>query len=237
MGFLRRKYEQIKVLKQKLDVSETIKRAQYPIILAPFFGTPIPIMVRELTQAQIIACGNFSLIETFRDKIERQQNKKQFDILAAAEYAEKQHLICSKALIKPTYNEIIEMITDKSIVDAKSKIDELKEKLKETPRGEERTSLEKELDSLRVWTDLILPEDFMAVVMSYALGIDKSDIKELTSETLLRAAILAELGHNDPSDHIDGKFTAFMRDDINTRAWMILFDERQKNKKGPKHGG
>ena len=49
---------------------------------------------------------------------------------------------------------------------------------------------------------------------------------------LLEAAILAERGHNNPADHIHGIFTDFMKDDINKRAWILLTEEREKNKNG-----
>jgi len=199
--------------------------------MAPFFGTPVPVMLRELTQAQIMACGSFSLIETFKDKIERQQKSDNLDLDTVIEYSEKHNEICKRALLKPTYDEIIEMITDTKIEEARNKLKELKERIKETPRGEERTKIEHEIDSLRVWTDLILPDDFTSFIVSYTLNIEKSDIKELTREVLLNAAILAEQGHDNPADHVTGKFTDFMKDDINSRAWIILRDAREENRR------
>lgn len=211
-----------------LEAIKQIEQAQYPIIMAPFFGTPVPVMVRELTQAQIIACGSFSLIETFKDKIEKQQKSDNIDLETILEYSEKHHEICKRSLIKPTYEEIIETLTDSVILKSKEKLEQLREKIKDIPRSEEREKIEQEINSLQVWTDLILPDDFTAFIVSYVLGVDKSDIKELSKETLLQAAVLAEFGHDNPANHIDGKFTAFMRDDINSRAWMLLNEQRKE---------
>lgn len=216
---------------KKKSTIEAIKDAQYTLILAPFHGVPVPVMVRELTQAQILACGNFSAIETFQDRIEKQQllnSSKEVDLIKIIEYAEKHHEICKRAL--RDYDKIIEAITDQSTEDAYKRIDAALDKLKLTKKGPERISLERELDVLRVWTDLILPDDFTATIVSYALGIDKSDIKELTREALLSAAILAKRGHNNPADHIQGNFAPWMLDDINIRAYNIYDEELKKGK-------
>lgn len=218
------------MIKKKSTIA-AVKAAQYTLIIAPFHGTPVPVMVRELTQAQILACGNFSAIETFQDKIEKKQlleNKKDPDLIRIIDYAERHHEICKRAI--RDYDKIIEAISGDAITEAEKKIELLRERLKETKSGPERTALEKDLDVLRVWTDLILPDDFTAVIVSYALGIDKSDIKELTRQALLSAAILAKRGRNNPADHIQGNFAAWMLDDINTRAWNI-YDDELKNKR------
>lgn len=216
---------------KKKSTIEAIKDAQYTLILAPFHGVPVPVMVRELTQAQIKACGNFSAIETFQDKIKKKQlSAGKTDILQIIEYAEKHHEVCKRAI--RDYDKIIEAITDQSMNDARARVDAAKEKLKETKKGPERAALEKELDILRLWTDLILPDDFTATIVVYSLRINKSDIKELTKEALLSAAILAKRGNDNPADHLQGNFAPWMHDDINIRAWNILDDELKSKKVG-----
>jgi hypothetical protein len=87
-----------------------------------------------------------------------------------------------------------------------------------------------------IWTDYLLPEDFTAFIASYALGIDKGDIKKVSEKMLLEAAALAEKGHDNPADHLDGIWPevqkGFYLDDINKRAWQILQEYRDKHKKG-----
>lgn len=225
MGIFRRKISEKETLKK-------IKDSQYALIFAPFHGEPVPVLVRELTQAQVMACGTFSAIETFQDKIDKQSLVSGKSLGAVLDYAEKQHEICRRALVNPTYDQIIEEITDSSIEEARVELKELKASLRETPKGPERTELEDEIDRRIVLTDFILPEDFTATIVAYSLGIDKSDIKEISEEALLQAAILATRGHNNPADHLTGRFSEWMKDDINARAWMIYDKEKKQVKNG-----
>jgi hypothetical protein len=212
-------------------MSKQLEVIQYPIIMAPFHGVMVPIKLRELTQAQIRACGNFSLIETFEDKVRVASAKVTMREVTA--YAERHHEIAKRALVAPTYDEILQIFkSDKTVAAAKEQMLAIKEKLRTAPRGPLRSALEEELENMRIWCELLLPEDFLGFIVSYTLGVDKSDIKEVTQEMLLDAAILAERGSDNPADHIDGTFTPFMRDDINSRAWVIL--EEWKKEHTPK---
>jgi hypothetical protein len=186
-------------------------------------------MVRELTQAQVLSCGNFSLIETFADKVAKKRSK--FALKEITAYAERSDAIARAALVHPTYAEIISVFGgDAKAIEAKKQIDALKEKLAAAPGGRERERLEEKIEALRIWYDLILPEDFLSFVVGYALGVDKSDIKKVSEEMLVNAAALAQLGHDNPADHIGGAFTDFMREDINCRAWILLDEKRQRTK-------
>ena len=218
-----------------LAVSKTIdqiKDASCSLIFVPFRDVMVPVYVRELTPVQILACGQFSLIETFQDKINK---PKKITLDMALQYADRHHDICKKALVAPRYDDLIQAVGGDSMIDAKKTVQELKEKLKGVPMGPERDELDRQIDAAMVWTDLVLPDEFTASIVSYVLGIDKSDIKSVSHEILLRAAILAKNGHDNPADHVSGVFTDFMRDDINSRAWAILREEQEK-KKGNKHG-
>lgn len=212
-----------------------VERIAEPLITVPFFGTPVVVKVRELTETQILACGNFSLIETLQDKI----NKKnlQADIRKVIEYAELQHEICRRALVSPTYDQIVNKLAGWHVRDElQNKANEIEKLLQNAPLGKQKTELERELAGIRAYIDLLLPADFCAAVVSYALGLNKSDVKNVTEEMLLDAARLAELGHDNPADHLQGIFTPFMRDDINKRAWALLAESRQK-KQEVKLGG
>jgi len=207
-----------------------ITQAQHALIFAPYYGTPIPIIVRHLTPAQIKACGTFSAIELFEDKLLKERLQSKADIHDIIEYAETHHKICKKAMAKPTYQEVIKSITDINVMEQKEKLKEMKARLRETKSGPERQELEHEIDIMLVWTNLLLPDDFTAVIVSYILGIDRSDIKEIDRQTLLNAAILAKRGKNNPADHVIGNFEPWMPDDINSRAWVV-FDEEMKKRK------
>lgn len=202
--------------------------------MAPFHGAIIPIKLRELNQAQILSCGDFSLIETFEDKIRANTGKPTLKEMIA--YADRHHAIAKLSLMCPTYDELLKIFEDDpKIEESRKNLDELKKELFKTPKGPQRSALEEEIDSLKIWIDLILPEDFLSFIVSFALGVDKSDIKKVTKSILLDAAILAHKGSDNPADHVDGLFTPFMRDDINRRAWIIYDDWlREQTASGPK---
>ena len=198
--------------------------------MAPFFGAVVPVMIRELTHGQILSCGDFSLIETFQDKVQAQTKK--ITMKEIIEYSERQHAIVKEALVSPTYEQILKAFEhDLKIKETKKKLEALKARVEDTPRGPKRADLEEEIASMRVWCEYVLPDDFIAFVVGYSLGIDKSDIKKVSEEMLLNAAILAERGKDNPSDHLDGRFTAFMKDDINRRAWVIHRNWLEENKR------
>jgi hypothetical protein len=209
-----------------------IEKAQFPIIFVPFHGDPVQVMVRKLTQAQTLACGSISLIETFHDKIIKKSMAKKRRLSDICSYAEGNTEILKKALVKPTYDQILNMVADGKTIEIKKQLEETREKLSDLKPGPKKSALLAEIDALKIWCEFILPEDFMAAIVSFTLGIDESDIKELSESMLLEAAILAERGHDNPADHIHGIFTDFMRDDINKRAWILLTEEREKNKNG-----
>lgn len=199
-----------------------------PLIQVPFHGEPVLVQVRELTQAQIMACGggNMSLIETFQDKIRLKKKPTLKEIVA---YAEIQTELCKRALLKPTYAEVFEVCAKGVDIEKnREELLEIERMISSMPKGPARSALERETDGLRVWIDLLLPDDFLAGVVTYALGISKSDIKDVTEDSLYTAAVLAKIGNDNPADHLKGRFTDFMQDDINMRA-ALIYAERQKD--------
>jgi hypothetical protein len=209
-----------------------IEKAQFPIIVVPFHGDPVEVMVRKLTQAQTLACGSISLIETFHDKVMKKSMAEKVRLGDICSYAERNTEILKKALVKPTYDQVLNMVADGKTIEIKKQLEETREKLNDLKPGPKKSALLAEIDALKIWCEFILPEDFMAAIVSFTLGIDESDIKELSESMLLEAARLATNGHDNPSDHIHGIFTDFMKDDINKRAWILLAEEREKNKNG-----
>lgn len=215
------------MFKKKVVTTEEISEIQFPIIMTPFNGVMIPVMLRELTHAQIASCGNFSLIETFTDIIDKNHIEK--NIKKMNEYSTSVSNIVRESLVSPTFEEIIKIYDkDEKIQNIKKELKILKERLFETKRGPQRTLLEKEIEELKIWTDFLLPDDFLNFIFCYAMGIDKSDIKKLSEELLLNAAIMAKRGNDNPADHIDGIWPEiqkqFYLEDINNRAWHI-YDE------------
>jgi len=212
--------------------TQVFSDAQFPLIAVPFYGQMVMVKMRELTQAQIYACGgaDISLIETFQDKIRLRKKPSMSDIVA---YADVQHSIVRKALLQPSYDDIMAICkTGLDIEAAKKEAKELQALLATLPPGPKRSELAEEIECARVWIDLLLPHDFTASVASYALGVAKSDIKELTEDVLYRLAISAKLGNDNPADHCDGNFSPFNKEDINRRAWLIYHERIKDNENG-----
>lgn len=206
-----------------------IEQAEFPLIPAFWKGTPVLVKVRELSQVQIYSCGQFSLID-----LEKSQSA--FTWKRWIEFSKQKYEILKASLVSPSYKELFEVIGRGPMIEqAEKDFNEISAIIEGIPRGPKRQRLEEYRDSLLCRFRFILPDDFIASVVSYALSEHKSDIKKVTREMLLTAAILAENGHDNPSDHLDGMFTPFNKDDINLRAHEIM-KEARKAKKGPKHG-
>jgi len=213
--------------KKKLEITDIdrIEVAQYPLLMIKYNNSPVMVKCRILTSSQIQACGEFSLIQTDQDKI---NGLKKLGIKDIIEYANTMHNIVRESLISPTYEQIMDMAQANDLcIKAKEKLNELKEKCKGLQFGPTRKQLEDEIDKKRIWVDLILPEDFLSGVFCYALDLNKSDIKKVTEEMLLNAAVLAEKWHKAPHDYITGMFTDFNMMDIDKRAFMILCEKRK----------
>jgi hypothetical protein len=132
--------------------------------------------------------------------------------------------------VAPTYEELFALIGKGPMVrNAEAAFKEIGALLLGLPRGPKRQELERERDMLRCTFDLLLPDDYVAPIIAYIVGAGKTDIDKVTREMLLTAAALAERGHDNPADHIDGLFTPFNRDDINRRAWEVLAEERDEH--------
>jgi hypothetical protein len=147
-------------------------------------------------------------------------------------YAEAQHAIARAALMSPTYDEIMDRIGKGKDIDKKKlELEELKKSLESCPPGPQRSTMEEEIDSYKIWIDLILPTDFLAALIAYCLGVNKSDIKKVSEKMLLNLAIMAVKGNDNPHNHIDGDLTPFNLYDIDFRSWLIYADylEEQKN--------
>jgi hypothetical protein len=210
---------------------EIIRDAEYPLVATQWKGVPVLVKCRELTQVQIMAAGSFSLINL------GEVREGPFRWAQWVAYAEQSYKLLRLALVSPSYGELFELVgKGSSVKEAEEKFRSIDALLVDMPRGPRRQEYEAERDGLRCLFDLILPDDFVAPLVAYAVGIGKSDIKKVTRDMLLTSAILAERGHDNPADHIDGTFTPFNRDDINARAWEVLNAWRDEHADGPRGG-
>jgi len=126
--------------------TQVFSDAQFPLIAVPFYGQMVMVKMRELTQAQIYACGgaDISLIETFQDKIRLRKKPSMSDIVA---YADVQHSIVRKALLQPSYDDIMAICkTGLDIEAAKKEAKELQALLATLPPGPKRNRVRAGLD-------------------------------------------------------------------------------------------
>ena len=209
-------------------MDQTLMDAQYPIITIPFNGNLVPVKIRELTQAQIYSCGgsDMSLIETFQDKIRMKRKPSLKEICL---YADMLNSIAKLALVSPTYGDVVALckLDDKTETAFRAELKEIDALLKEAPKGPIKTELANLMLAKRTQLDLVVPDDFLNSIITYALGISKSDIKLVTEDMLYNAAISAKLCNDSPCNHLDGAFSPFNKEDINRRALQIYAEKRK----------
>ncbi len=104
----------------KLTGISTFKDIQFPLIVIPFNGVMVSVVLRELNQIQLESCGDFSLIEIEGDRL---QAKKKVSIPDMVKYSRTMSEIARASLVKPTYDEIM------SIFDKEDMLKGYKDKL------------------------------------------------------------------------------------------------------------
>ena len=204
-----------------------IEAAEFSLILAHWKGSPCIVKVRELSDLQIQACGNFSLIETDKYKWSKAQTKVQWKELLA--YANQNVKICRAALISPTYDEIFNIVGQSGFCEnVKRQVENVNVMLRDMQEGPAKQELEAIRDSLIMAWDIILPEDFIADVVDYALGMRKTDIKKVTEDMLFNAECLSQRHHKATHEFLKGGvFSDFNIRDIDTRG-PIIYEERME---------
>jgi len=201
-----------------------------PCIMAPFIGTPLPVVINRLNYAQIRACGDFSLIETVSDMMSRKKKPSMAEMIS---YSELQYNILRASMKSPTYDELMSLNHyDEIRKRAEIELDELKKAIAELTPGPKRDKFQLELDTLRMDYEFLLPADFVSFIVSYALKVDESDIKLVSEDMLFESAVMAKNGNDNPADHLPGNFSEFNREDINKRAWIIYHQRMRDQNNG-----
>jgi len=201
--------------------------AQKPAVMAPFFGVMVPVVVRKLSQVQIRACGDFSLIETVQDLIQREDKKTSVEEMI--KYSELQYEILERSLVSPTYAEVMSLNKyDVLRLEAEKELKELEDILNNMEHNKERKELMFKYNTALMESRFLLPVDFVSYIVAFALGVDASDIKEITEDMLFEAAFKATKGHDNPSNHLHGAFSDFNKEDIDNRAWIVYYERTKK---------
>lgn len=220
-----------------------IRGALFHNITVPFNGTPIWCYVTSLNMIQIKSCGDLSCLYLPK----KNETNKEPDMLEIIELKNAQEALVKLTLIRPNFDEIIGMITETNflISEKKAELNKINEEIKKLKPGKQKRELEKQAEKIEFYLGFLLPDDAMAFLTSWALGVEITDIKKLTRKILLDAAIMAANGKDNPTDHLSGIFTDFQKDDINRNAWYIynqfLDDKKRetdlKNNKYKWYGG
>jgi hypothetical protein len=220
----------------KASSLDTMREGAYQTVIAPFNGAEVPVIVRCPNEVQLRACGAFSIIDTRPAAEQAEAAKDRLEDRVLADVVDKQELILKEVLVSPTYEEIVNDVygTDNWFQTAKKELDEVEIKIRKVKDPSEKQILVTRLRVLKMQIGYLLPNDFTAYIVGWALGIDRSDIRKVTREILLEAAILATRGKDNPSDHIHGNFNDYHKDAINKEAWMLYkeFEDTKKKEKG-----
>ena len=216
--------------KEGYNSTEAIRGALFHWVLVPFNGIPVWCKLRCLNQTQLEACGGVTLIELITGVTE----KKNPDVNDMIGIRNTQEAIAKQVLVTPTFDEIMKIITEDDMVVTRTRaeIEELKKINPKTLPATKRAEFEAELFKLEIAVAFLLPEDTMGVLTAWALGQDVSDIKTVTEDEYYKAAVLAERGGDNPTDHLNGCFTDRDKNDMDLTAWTVLNRRREKEKKG-----
>ena len=209
----------------------------YQTIIAPFNEMEVPVVVRCPNPTQLRACGSFSIID-IRDEVDKiEQAKEKVPDAIIADMVDKQEAILKETLVSPTYEEIVNDVygQDGWYQELKENLKKVEAMIVNVKEPAERGILVTRLRMLKMQSGFMLPNDFTAFVVAWALNIDRSDIKKITKTMLLDAAILATRGHDNPSDHLIGNFNEYHYDEINKQAWVV-YNEFEENKRQEKSG-
>lgn len=201
----------------------------YPVLIAPWNQTQTAIQVRILGESAKLACGDFGLIQTFESKLMAKREPTVEEMNAFAEY---HHEICQKTMVNPTFDEMMKIAgAHIDMKDIDRQLKEIKDIWKDMDPGPDRVALKKEYDALELTSKFILPANFTAFVVHYALQVDKNDLDDMTEEVMLHCAILATRGGDNPHDHFHGRITPRVQVEFDNRAWILLDAERKKKEK------
>lgn len=209
---------------QGYNTLEAIRGGMYHWVYAPCNNLDgIWIQLRTSNQTQLDACGATSLIEKV-GKIEESTQDELLDIRNTMES------ICKITMNNPTFDEFVQMVTDSDMVHSHKRLEI--ERLKAIDctgmSATEKNVIDEKLIEHEMHLAFLLPENTFDFIVRWALGADVSDIKKVSHNKLLEAAILATNGHNDPHDHMSGCFTDRDKSDLDKSAWCI-YNEHMEN--------
>ena len=196
-------------------------------VMLPWNGVNAMFKIFMLNATQLEACGNFSLINLEKKDGEKLTEEEQLD--AILEVKNAQENIFKLCLVSPSFNDIVAMYeaTD-TLKRINAEIAKKRAELDLMPAGEAKYADKKELDMYEMFKGFMFPDDFTEKLTEIIYQKNYSDILRVSEKMLLSAALLAERGHNNPHEHISGKFTEYHKHDIDKHAWYLLNKYREE---------
>jgi hypothetical protein len=198
-----------------------IRRGMYRYVYVPFGDAHVWMELRGLNASQIQECGDLALIEVVAKKGKATRAE-------AIDLRNIQESLARAVMNSPTYAEFEKLIYghDNVIRERRKELADIKEQLKDNPAL--AREFKAEVESLEMFLGYILPENTLLFLTQWALGTDISDVKKLTADRLLEAAILAKRGNDNPHDHITGILTDRDMGEIDRAAWYLYAEKYER---------
>jgi hypothetical protein len=200
-----------------------IRRGMYRHVYVPFGEAHVWMELRSLNATQIQECGDIALIEIVVKK----------GTAGRAEALELRNTLenLAKAVMNsPTWAEFEALVygRDNVIRERRAELAALKERVEADPALERR--FRGEIESLEVFVGYLLPENTLHFLAQYALGLDVSDVKKLSSDKLLEAAVWARRHTGKPHEYFEGAvLTDRDRNEIDNAAAVLYFEKYERN--------
>lgn len=204
---------------------EVIRGGMYHWVYAPVNDTFAWIQLRTSNATQLDACGAITLIE----KLGKSKEATPEELLDIRNSMES---LCKITMMNPTFDEFVKMTTDSDVVHSNMRLE--LERIKAIDctgmSATEKDFIDTKIHELELHLAFLLPENTFDFIVKWALGADVSDIKKVSHDKLLEAAILATNGHDSPHDHLSGCFSDRDPSDIDKSAWAV-YNEHMENKR------
>lgn len=191
-----------------------IKKASWSLISVRFNGVPVFVKVKKLSDLEIQAIGNFSLIGGGAPVTDWRK------IIATAEI---QNELVKASLVTPSHADIFNIVGIPSFIEEKKKqFIEIEKQICELPKGPLKKELETAAALLRMQFELILPNDFCTDISDYILGRNRTNIDKITNDILLECYFSHKQFGGRPSMYCDDEtLTPFNKRDIDNNALRV----------------
>ncbi len=185
--------------------------------------------IHMLNATQLRACGDFSTLNIQLEDIDDKSDED--TMMHVKEIKNMQERMMRMALVKPSFDEIFDYLNATELVKRmRATIEELKQQIRTVEDVQQAKIYANELEAYELFLGFLFPDDFTEAFISTLVQRDNTDIKRVTEDMLLKAAMLAERGNDNPSDHINGIFTDLQKQDIDTYGWILLNKHREREK-------